>query len=205
MRFSQIDKEALSMLNPTQITDVIYGFPADDDAVGDVALLLGSNPDLWLERASAAVKLYLDGRVKYIVPSGGVKWEFQGEALTEAVGMARILKDMGVPDDAIVLENEARTTVENMICGALQIMRKNPKVGPQKVFIVTSPWHMRRSLALAKSYLPRYMQIAPYAATCPEGSREHWHETEGMAKRVKTEINLLKRFVDQGLIEDIEF
>ena len=61
MRFSQIDKEALSMLNPTQITDVIYGFPADDGAVGDVALLLGSNPDLWLERASAAAKLYLDG------------------------------------------------------------------------------------------------------------------------------------------------
>lgn len=205
MKFSQTDISILSNLDDAQITDIVYSFPTDDASQGDVALLLGSKPKYWKKRASAAAKLYLDGRVKYIVPSGGVEWEYQGETLTEAVGMARILKGMGVPDDAIVLENEARTTVENMICGALQIMRKNPKVGPQKVFIVTSPWHMRRSLALAKSYLPRYMQIAPYASNCPEGSREHWHETEEIAERVKIEVSLLKRFVDQGLIEDIEF
>ena len=44
----------------------------DDGQSGEVALLLGTWPEQTLGRAHAAAELYHAGRVKYIVPSGGV-------------------------------------------------------------------------------------------------------------------------------------
>ena len=205
MRLSQIGENELALLTVAQKTAIVYGEDEERWETGEVALLLGSRPKYWQERAAAAARLYHEGRVQYIIPSGGVSWEYEGEMLTESEGLSRLLCAAGVPEDAILCENEACTTPENMILGTLQIVRQLHLYHVHRVLVVTSPWHLRRSLALANCYLPRPLKVSGCPAFSTEGSREHWFESEAMTERVDTEIVLLKKLIERGTIEDIVF
>lgn len=110
-----------------------------------------------------------------------------------------------MPESAIIVENEARTTQENMIYGTLQLQRALNFRAVDRVIVVTSAFHLRRSVALAKLYLPRKVKISGYPGSCLEGSREHWFEDKTYSERVENEIMLLKDLVDEGQIDDIEF
>ena len=115
--------------------------------------------------------------------------------------MADILLSLGVPEEAIILEEEATTTKENMIFGTLQINRRLKIQFTKSCMIVTSASHLRRSLALAKLYLPRSITISG----CPAGSYENWANDERMSDAVKREIPLLAGLIGYGLIDDIEY
>ena len=193
----------LSELSNEQKWKLVCSGIKDDGAHGEVALLLGTKPEAAIKRALAAAKLYRDGRVKYIVPSGGVKWEHEGGAVSEAELMAKILLENGVPADAIILENEATTTRENMIYGTLQINRKTKFVGIDSIILITDIGHMKRSLALARAFLPRKVQISAYPSYAIEDKNEWLKSAENIA-RLDKEIGLLKRLVDNGIIEDME-
>ena len=182
--------------------DFICGNVRDDGASAPVALLLGGNPNNARNRALAAAALYLSGRVSFIVPSGGVRWDIDGEMISESRFMKRILIEKGVPEDAIILENEARTTKENMIYGTLQINRKLHFEKVDHVIIVTSEAHMKRSLALARAFMPRKITLSGYPAFHNPPTDE-WFASENNIKALDTEVRLLKDLADSGLIEDI--
>ena len=103
----------------------------------------------------------------------------------------------GVPEDAIVMENEATTTKENMIYGTLQMNRKTHFYSGKRVIIVTSEAHMKRSLALARAFLPRMVEISCYPSKTEGDCAEH-------QRLYDSEIRLLKGLVDNGIIEDID-
>lgn len=210
MKLSQTDKSEFSKLSKEQTTKIVFGNYEDDGASADVALLLGGRPLYWEERSGAAAKLYLDGRVKYIIPSGGVEWDYEGERLSEAHGLTRLLKEKGVPEEAIIIENEATTTMENMVYGTLQMCRRMGGDGRffnvKSVIVVSSGWHLRRSLIWAKNLLPRSVKVSGYAADALSGGApDNWHESEWFVDRVNMEVDLLKDIVDSGLAEDIEY
>ena len=121
MKLSQITTEQIKLLSDEQLNSIVFGGEGADNVTdggcADVALLLGTRPDIAKERAEAAAELYLGGRVRHIIPTGGVEWETDGRTVSEARYMADILCSLGVPEDAITLEEEARTTKENMIFG----------------------------------------------------------------------------------------
>ena len=100
MKISQIDKEQLLALPDEDKHRILYTGWADDGQPADAALLLGTR--LCEERAAAAAKLYHAGRVPYIMPSGGVEWELDGEMISEARYMAKLLEQAGVPEEAIL-------------------------------------------------------------------------------------------------------
>lgn len=202
MRISQIDLETLMSLSFEKKWEISCSGIEDEGKSADVALLLGGRPVRACERALAAAKLYHEGRVETIIPSGGVLWDYQGEQLSEAEIMARVLREEGIPEDVIVLENEARTTVENMIYGTLQIVRKRRKL-VNRVIIVTSISHMKRSLALAKALLPRGTEISPYPSY-PEVDTNEWLGMEENQKLLNDGIRLLKNLIDRGDVEDLE-
>lgn len=197
MKFSQIDKEHLLSLPAEEKHRILYTGWADDGQPADAALLLGTR--LCEERAAAAAKLYHAGRVPYIMPSGGVEWEFDGEMISEARYMAKLLQQAGVPEEAILLENEARTTKENMICGTLQLSRALHLQNLHRVIIVTADYHMKRSLALARCLMPRFVEIGCVASPPPAA------EPERLPRAIDSELSLLKGLVDAGIIPDIEF
>jgi len=204
MKFSEISLQKLQALSYNEKWNIVCGKVCDDGCSGDVALLLGSRPELAIDRAHTAATLYLSGRVKHIVASGGVFWEYNGETLTEAELMSRVLQKDGVPQSAIIIDNEARTTKENMICGTLVINRTLKFDNIEHIIIVTSQNHMQRSLALAKAFLPRKVTVSgcPYI---PMESIEQWLESEENQHSLDGAIRLTKGLVDNKIVEDIEF
>jgi uncharacterized SAM-binding protein YcdF (DUF218 family) len=203
MKITEIKKETLMALSPREKYEFVCGDIIDDGKSAPVALLLGGNPNNARNRALAAAELYRAGRVPYIIPSGGVKWDIDGEQISESHFMKRILMENGVPEEAIILENQATTTVENMIFGTLQIYRKLKFKNAPHVIIVTSEAHMKRSMALAKAIMPRALTLSAYPAF-HNAPTDEWFESEANLKALDTEVRLLKDLADSGFIEDFE-
>ncbi len=120
--------------------------------LADYIVVLGGNTQAnrsnWFEpynRATAtdridrAAALYFAGRAPKILVTGGA---YEGR-VSEAQGMAKVLRQKGVPDQAIVLEKESRNTYEN----ALFTERLLKNLPHSKLLLVTSALHMPRALA----------------------------------------------------------
>ena len=203
MKLSKITIEKLLALPTSKKFNILLGGVTDKKTTTEYAILLGTSPANAIERSLGAAKLYNKGRIKYIVASGGVKWEHNGKEQTEAEIMAQILKENGVPSDAIIIENEATTTRENMIYATLQINRKCKFHTVDEVMVITSLSHMKRSLALAKAFLPRKVTAYGYPVFQEESIGEWLSSNEGL-NTVDQELRLLKRLADDRIIDDIK-
>ena len=101
------------------------------------------------DRPSRALKKRLDTALDYgnthpdvrFVLSGG---QGTGEDISEAECMYRYLKDCGIPDERLLLEDTSTTTLENLKNSDALYDLKNRRVG-----IVTNNFHIARSLMLA--------------------------------------------------------
>lgn len=202
MKLSQT--KDLSSLTLEQMDTIIFSDCYDDGKSADVALLLGTRPENCRERAEKAAEVYNAGRVKYVVPSGGVEWDYDGGRISEANLMKEILMKNGVPENAIIIENEATTTKENMLFGAVQINRALRFENVRSVCVVTCAIHMKRSRALAKWLLPRGLELC-FAPSGTPKEKGDWRTCEQAVRLVKNEIALIKGLIDCGLIDDIEY
>lgn len=101
------------------------------------------NLNRWGDRILYAAVLYQAGKAPRIVVTGGGREN--GD--TEAELMRDILNYMGVPEQAVVLETASTTTYDNARF-TVPILREN---NWEKVLLVTSAFHMRRSEALFKA------------------------------------------------------
>lgn len=88
-----------------------------------------------LHRLFAGVALWRDIPDARLVISGG------GKRVPESLLLAGLAERMGVPRDAVQIEQRSRTTWEN----ALYTARLSPAV-PQRIWLVTSSLHMPRAL-----------------------------------------------------------
>ena len=94
------------------------------------------------DRAWHTARLWKAGKAPVIIPSN------VGAELADI----KLLMDLGVPRDAVILENRAVNTEENAKFVAGILAAKNAKGA--KILLVTSAYHMRRSLYLFKKYAP---------------------------------------------------
>ena len=203
MRLSQTAYEALETLPDEALTRIVFGDYRGDDNFYDVALLLGCGGDHARVRAEAAAELYRAGRTRYILPSGGMPHPKFGQTITEAEEMTRHLLKAGVPRTAIIQENEARDTHENILYGALQIRRQLRFRNVARLCVVTSQEHLRRGMALARFYLPATVEVAGYPALHPQTSLAHWAQNPQGRQRVLEEARLLKKLIEDRDIPDI--
>jgi uncharacterized SAM-binding protein YcdF (DUF218 family) len=95
------------------------------------------------DRAIHSVQLYKLGFIKKILISGG-SGQLDGSGPKEADELATALVMMGVKPDDILLENESRNTHESAE-NVKKLLDK--KVTPDQCLLITSGYHMRRSLA----------------------------------------------------------
>ena len=203
MKLSEVDLNKLLAASPKEKIKFIFNGIEDKGESCEYALLLGAPLDEAERRARYAARLYNEGRVRYIIPSGGVIRQNDGEDVSECDFMSRILEQNGVPKSAIIEDNNALTTRENMIFAALMLNRATKLVGIDKIMVITSAWHIRRSLALAKSFLPR--KIRPIGAPVPlPCDAEQWIAAEENLRLVDDEIRFTKRLADNGIIEDLK-
>ncbi|MFC1674320.1 ElyC/SanA/YdcF family protein [Candidatus Omnitrophota bacterium] len=88
------------------------------------------------ERVQYAVELYKQGYAKNMIFSSGYTYVFEEPAVMKALAVS-----LGVPETAIILEDEAKNTYEN-VKFTREILDKK---GWDKILLVSSPYHMRRA------------------------------------------------------------
>jgi len=108
------------------------------------AISSGRQPNLGAaaDRIWHAARLYHAGCAPRVIVSGG-KLPWHDVATTEAEAIGQFLRDLGVPADVILLEQNSRNTREN----ALYTAKLLNEHGIGRVLLVTSALHMRRALA----------------------------------------------------------
>jgi uncharacterized SAM-binding protein YcdF (DUF218 family) len=103
-------------------------------------VLPGGRPSRTLEaRVQHATRLYKKGKVGLLIPTGG-----RGEhPPSEAEVMARMLREEGMPEDAVLIEDRALNTWESarLVAGLAHTF------GVKSVVVVTDPLHCVRAVA----------------------------------------------------------
>ena len=137
---------------------------AEDLPPADAIVVLGggihANPavypypdiDAAADRVWHAARLYHAGKAPLVIPTG------RGDR----DAAVPLLRDLGVPETAITVENEARNTEENARRVAELLAEKATARRP-RILLVTSAYHMRRSLLMYRRYAPG-LEIVPAAA-----------------------------------------
>ncbi|KOF53965.1 MULTISPECIES: YdcF family protein [unclassified Achromobacter] len=126
--------------------------PAAESPTADAIVVLGGNTangranwflpydrQTAVVRVDTAMELYRAGRAPRVLLSGGA---LEGD-VSEAKGMAYTLRQQGVPDAALILENSSRTTYENAALTEDKLKAR----GIHTILLVTSSLHMPRAMA----------------------------------------------------------
>ena len=95
---------------------------------------------LSMQRTLCGADLFAEGRAPRLVLTGGDASIF-GEGPKEAVEMRQLALRLGVPEQAILLDDRARTTYENAV-GTKRLL------GQGSILLVTSASHMPRAAGL---------------------------------------------------------
>ncbi len=118
------------------------------------------------DRLWQALRLLKQGRIKKLLISGGsgsIDMPFD----KEAGHIKAFLLQMGIPEEKIIVENESKNTYENALYTKKIIDSLNTG---NKVLLITSAFHMRRSLAIFKKQ--NYTNVSPYTTDRYSGGRK---------------------------------
>ncbi len=138
-------------------------YPIDEDPIqADAILVLGcaANQDgspspLLRSRVEKGVELWHRGYANRLIFTGAAV----ANSSVEAEVMANLALSLGVPNDKIVKDTKARSTVEN----ALQTAEILTALNFKKALVVTSPFHTRRARYLFSKQSYHYTYVAaPY-------------------------------------------
>lgn len=102
----------------------------------------GSLPALARNRVNRAVEVYRGGIAPRIILSGRCGLTSPEPPVTEAAAMAEHARGLGVPDEALLLEEESRDTLGNAYFTRERFLEPN---GWDSIRVVTSDFHLSRA------------------------------------------------------------
>lgn len=135
---------------PVQVVD------ADAILVLGAAQYNGRPSDVFGERLDHAAELFRAGAAPNIITIGGKQ---PGDAMTEGQAGAAYLVGLGIPKAAVTAVPTGIDTLLSLRAAAV-VTREN---GRDSVILVTDPWHMARSRAMARD-LGMSVQTSPVTA-----------------------------------------
>ena len=127
-------------------------------------------------RLDEVLRLWPGGIAPLVVVTGGQQ---PGDRFTEAEASARYLVERGVPEGAIVFENEGTSTFESLESTAAILADR----GLDRVLLVTDPFHSLRSRLIAQE-VGMEAYVAPTSTSVVTGPRSaalHLKEAGGVA------------------------
>jgi SanA protein len=140
---------ALGLL-PKFILDYVYQdqiHEIEGAPTGRVAIVFGAGlyrngrpSSVLVDRVTAAVRLYHDGKVDALLMTGAS----QPPDYNEPAAMRQIALDMGVPDEAILVDEMGLRTYESC-------RRAREAFGIQQALLVSQRYHLPRALILCQS------------------------------------------------------
>ncbi len=185
------------------VTDFIFVEDAPERA--DVIFVPGSRK---IENALRAAELYCAGYAPYVLPSGRytisrgyflelpepLKTEYPGPYETEWAFFRAVLMKHGVPDSAILREDQATYTWENA-----QFSRdvlKAQGIACDTAILACHAFHARRALLYYQAAMPETRFIV-CPASMPGYGRDEWYKSEKGRARVLGEIQRLGSQVNE--------
>src|SRR5262249_25035304 len=111
-------------------------------------------------------KLALERPDLTIIASGDGRSAKQKADPTEARHIADILEKRGVASQRILLEDESHDTIGNAILTYAKFLQGEK---PRKVYVVTSPFHVRRALICFRGVLGPEWEIEAYPSEVDAG------------------------------------
>jgi uncharacterized SAM-binding protein YcdF (DUF218 family) len=121
---------------------------SDEARPVDAIVVLGAaqydgRPSLQLQaRLDHVIALWPEGYAPVVVVTGG---KLPGDRFTEAEASRDYLVEAGIPESAILLENEGRSTFESML-GVQRLLAQRDET---RVLLVTDPFHALRTKLIA--------------------------------------------------------
>jgi uncharacterized SAM-binding protein YcdF (DUF218 family) len=155
-------------------------------------------------RVPVAVDAYKTGRAGKIILCGGKLRDFPAGKYSEAEHMHQAALDLGVAVEDVILENASQNTVENILFALTELQRTFYLNKVSKVLLVTTAYHMRRSLAIARYLFPEHIAVIPCPANDTNTRRDNWMNTPVGIERAKGEAMKIVNYVVNGVIPDFE-
>lgn len=169
------------------ITDFI--FVEHEPQKSDIILVPGGSHPQLMDRAS---QLFLAGFAPYVLPSGA-KNELVPDWSSEAEWFKDIGMKLGVPEEAILVEDQATDTLENAKYSLAMIQKKN--IPASKVILVCKTQHARRALLTYKFVFP----VSTEFIVCPipdkrNITRENWFLDQEKIDKVMGEVEKIGKY-----------
>ncbi|MBQ7108189.1 MAG: YdcF family protein [Clostridia bacterium] len=155
-------------------------------------------------RVPVAVDAYNAGRASKLMLCGGALRDFPVGRCSEAEHMYKAALELGVAEENVILENSSQNTVENILFALIELQRAFWLNKVRRVLLVTTAYHMRRSLAIARYLFPEHIAIVPCPANDNNTKRDNWMNTPVGIERAKGEAMNIVRSVINGVIPDFE-
>ena len=173
-----------------------FVFVEDVPEKADVIFVPGSRK---IENAIRAAELYHAGYAPYVMPSGrystvygrfkGVPEKYRAdypeEFETEWAFFRAVLMKHGVPDGAILREDQATYTWENALRSREVLQQAGLPV--KTAILCCHAFHARRALLYYQAAMPQVRFLVCPAPT-PGYTREDWHRTQKGRDRVLGEV-----------------
>ncbi len=170
---------------------------AHDDGPVDAIVVMGAaqydgrpSPQL-AARLDHVVEIWPEGIAPLVVVTGG---NIPGDRFTEAEASAAYLVERGVPQEALLLENEGATTYASLQAVADLLAAR----GFDEVLIVTDPYHALRSRLIADEVGMNASVSSTESSVVTGGDslRRHLQEAAGVAVGRIIGFDRLTRLVD---------
>lgn len=175
----------------------------DNGANVDCIIVLGSIKAAKY-RVPVAAEAFFSGRSEKILLCGGKIRSFSGESMAEANNMYQKALELGVPGSSIIIEKSSQNTIENILCSLLELQRSMWLNKVKSVLLVTTTYHMRRSLHIARYLFPSHISVYPCPADDTRTKKDNWMNTpEGIDRAKKEALNIIQ-CVNNGVFPDFE-
>jgi len=190
-------------LSPEMIDRILFRNIEDSGECADCIIVLGSIKASKY-RVPVAVEAYKAGRSARIILCGGNVRDFSSGTCSEAEHMRRAAVESGVAEEHILMENASQNTVENILFAMDVLQQAFGLNNVHNILLVTTTYHMRRSLAIARHLLPKHINVIPCPADDNNTKRNNWMNTSAGTSRAKGEALKIISFVINGDIPDFE-
>ena len=163
---------AVLLLLGSLVAAIYMAARADQEQRVDAIVVMGAaqfngRPSAVLQaRLDTALRVWRDGMAPLVIVTGG---KMPGDAFTESEASRDYLVDRGVPESAIILENEGRNS-ENSLAGVARIAGE---MNIEDVLIVSDGFHLFRSKLIANDF-----GLDPVGVPADDSPIRPWSSTE---------------------------
>lgn len=177
-------------------------FLEDKDQRGDLAVVFGI--ENWRDPLTKAVSLYREGLIPKLLFTGGIN---KKSSEPEAENMYEEALRLGLPKEDLYLENQATSTLENVLFANKLI---EEKIGWDKISTVCGVMvnvHARRALMTMKKVFPpgTKLKACPYVYSgfpYPDKA-EDWPKFERAVVIVNRELKKIETYLAKGDLAEI--